>query len=417
MGQLEAELLVRKIDEEGPFVIRGRKGLPEGGDGAFAQIQRALRFSVAEEVHCPLQKASLLIERDDFETALADGEDIHLAIGRLFQHAVDARGAAEIYHSAVNSQHDAKYALIANCGADHLFVALFKDVQGQLSAGQQHHIQRKQGDQHSCDRNMACYSRQVNCAGKVVLITGASEGIGLACARLLLGRGAKVAGVARNAAKMHSVEGLFAVPGDLTQPGFAATAVQKTMERFGRVDVLINNAGIGLYAPSWQASMDDTRQMFELNLMAPLALIQAAVPHMRTQREGVIVNIGSIAGKVTLPWLTLYSASKYALGSFTDGLRIELAGTGIRTMLVCPSYVNTDFQSHVLGGQPPPRIFRARGMAITAEQCAEDIIKGIERNKRTVVSPKLGWALIAAARLFPRLVDAQLRRVNESHSS
>ena len=264
---------------------------------------------------------------------------------------------------------------------------------------------------------MACYSHQVNCAGKVVLVTGASEGLGLACARSLLARGAKVAGVARSADKLRAVEGLFAIPGDLTEPGFAARAVHQTIEQFGRVDILINNAGIGLYAPSWLASMDDTRLMFELNVMAPLALTQAVVPQMRAQREGMIVNIGSIAGKMTLPWLTLYSASKYALGSFTDGLRIELAGTGIRTMLVCPSYVNTGFQSHVLGGAPPPRIFRARGMAITAEQCAEDIIRGIERHKRTVVSPKLGWALIAAARLLPRLVDAQLRRVNESHSS
>ncbi len=264
---------------------------------------------------------------------------------------------------------------------------------------------------------MACYSHQVKCAGKVVLLTGASEGIGLACAKGLLARGAMVAGVARNEAKLRAVAGLLAIPGDLTEPGFAALAVQKTIARFGRVDILINNAGVGLYAPSWQASLDDTRQMFELNLIAPLALIKAVVPPMRAQRDGLIVNIGSIAGKMTLPWLTLYSASKYALGSFTGGLRIELAGTGVRTMLVCPSYVDTDFQSHVLGGQPPPHIFRVRGMAIAPGQCAEDIIKGIERNKRTVVSPKLGWALVAAARLFPRLVDAQLRRVNESHST
>ena len=417
MGQLEAELRMRKIHREGPFIVRGRERLPEGGDGAFAQLQRTFRFSVAEKVHFSLQKVPLLIEGEDLETAFAHGQDVHLAIGRFFEHAVNARRAAEIHHSAVNRQHHAKHTFVANCRADHLLVPFLEDVQGQLSTGQQHQIERKQWDQHSLDRNMACYSHQVNCAGKVVLVTGASEGLGLACVRSLLARGAKVAGVARSADKLRAVEGLFAIPGDLTEPGFAARAVHETIEQFGRVDILINNAGIGLYAPSWLASMDDTRLMFELNVMAPLALTQAVVPQMRAQREGMIVNIGSIAGKMTLPWLTLYSASKYALGSFTDGLRIELAGTGIRTMLVCPGYVNTGFQSHVLGGQPPPGIFRARSMAITPERCAEDIIKGIERNKRTVVSPKLGWALIAAARLLPRLVDAQLRRVNESHSS
>lgn len=257
----------------------------------------------------------------------------------------------------------------------------------------------------------------MQCKGKVVLVTGASEGIGLACARALLARGAQVAGVARNEAQLATIEGLFPISGDLTGPGFPAHAVQRTVQKFGRIDVLVNNAGIGLYAPSWQASLEDTRNMFELNLMVPLALTQAAVPHMRAQREGLIVNIGSIAGKLTLPWLTLYSASKYALGSFTNGLRIELAGTGVRTMLVCPGYVSTQFQSHVLGGRPPAKIFRARGMAITPEQCAEDIVRGMERQKRTVMTPSLGWALVAAARLFPQIVDAQLRRVNESHSA
>ncbi len=251
----------------------------------------------------------------------------------------------------------------------------------------------------------------------MVVVTGASDGIGLACARALLARGAQVAGIARNADKLRSIEGLFAIPGDLTEPGFAARAVEQVIGQFGRVDILINNAGIGLYAPSWQASLDDARQMFELNFMAPLALTQAVVPQMRARGEGLIVNVGSIAGKMTLPWLTLYSASKYALGSFTDGLRIELAGTGVRTMVVCPGYVNTGFQSHVLGGKPPAKIFRARGMAITPEQCAEAIVIGIERDKRTVMTPKLGWAMIAAARLFPRILDAQLRRMNEGHSA
>ena len=81
---------------------------------------------------------------------------------------------------------------------------------------------------------------------------------------------------------------------------------------------------MGMYAPSWNAPIDDVRRMFELNFFAPLALTQLVVPHMRERRSGMIVNVGSIAGKVTLPWFTLYSASKYALGSLTDGLRMEL---------------------------------------------------------------------------------------------
>lgn len=122
----------------------------------------------------------------------------------------------------------------------------------------------------------------------------------------------------------------------------------------------------------------------------------------------MIVNMGSIAGKVTLPWFTLYSATKYALGSLTEGLRMELAGDGIRTMIVCPGYVKTDFQSHALVGRPPDRLWR---IAITPEQCAHAVARGVVRNARTVVTPAIAWLFIALQRLFPALVETQMRRI------
>ena len=106
----------------------------------------------------------------------------------------------------------------------------------------------------------------------------------------------------------------------------------------------------------------------------------------------MIVNIGSIAGKVTLPWFTLYSATKFALGSLTEGLRMELGRDGIRTMVVCPGYVSTAFQSHALVGRPPDRLLKGKKFAITAEQCAEAVARGVERDARTVVTPAVGWA-------------------------
>jgi short-subunit dehydrogenase len=137
-------------------------------------------------------------------------------------------------------------------------------------------------------------------------------------------------------------------------------------------------------------------------------MIQLVAPHMRERKSGMIVNIGSIAGKVTLPWFTLYSATKYALGSLTEGLRMELAGDGIRTMVVCPGYVKTDFQSHALVGRPPDNLWR---VSITSEQCARAVARGVERDARTVVTPALGWAFIALQRLFPALVERQLIRI------
>jgi len=252
--------------------------------------------------------------------------------------------------------------------------------------------------------------------GKVVLITGASEGIGAACVESFRRRGAEISVVARSREKLERVTGTDAVitAGDLLSESTRRQAVEGSIERFGRIDILINNAGIGLYNPSWRADMDDIRYLMELNLITPIRLTQLVVPGMIEQGSGMIVNVGSIGGKLTLPWMTVYSASKYALGSLTDGLRIELKDTGVKTMTVCPGYVKTGFHDHLLSGKVPAAIQRSRKMAITPEQCAEAIARGVEKEKRTVMAPAAGWVLIAVARLCPSLVDWQMHRMYRS---
>ena len=246
--------------------------------------------------------------------------------------------------------------------------------------------------------------------GKVVLITGASEGIGRACAAAFRKRGARLSLMARSGEKLRAAGGEDAVvtAGDVTLPEIRESAVAATLDRFGAIDILINNAGMGLYAPAWNAPLPDARSLFELNFFAPLALTQLVVPQMRARRSGVIVNVSSVGGKVTLPWLTLYCASKYALGSLTDGLRMELKKDGIHTMAVCPCYVKTKFQDHALGGEPPPQIVRSQQFTVTPEQCAEAIARGVERGARTVMAPRSGWMFVLAERLVPSLVDARL---------
>jgi short-subunit dehydrogenase len=250
--------------------------------------------------------------------------------------------------------------------------------------------------------------------GKVVLITGASEGIGAACAEAFRARGALLALTARSAGKLRLVgrDTALVLPGDITLPSIQETVINSTIERYGRIDVLINNAGVGLYTPAWLAPMEDARSLFELNFFAPLRLMQLAVPHMQRQGSGTIVNITSIASKITLPWLTLYSAGKHALSSLTDGLRMELGGSGVHLMDVCPGYVDTGFQSHILGGTVPIAVARKRKFGISAAQCALAIVRGVERRKRTVMTPGIGWLAVAATRLLPWLVDAQLTRIN-----
>ncbi len=249
-------------------------------------------------------------------------------------------------------------------------------------------------------------------SGKVALVTGASAGIGAACARALAARGARLAVTSRNAdALQRALPEAFAVPGDLTVPADRGRIVESTLGRFGRIDILVNNAGAGLYVPAWQAPDEDARRLFELNFFAPLDLIRLTAPSMRRQGSGFIVNVASIAALVALPWMTLYSSSKFALASLTDGLRMELRRDGIRAMTVCPGYVDTGFQRSAIAGTPPPGVVRARRMAITAEACAAAIVAGIERNARMVVTPRSVWLLVAAARLFPRLVDARMERM------
>jgi len=254
---------------------------------------------------------------------------------------------------------------------------------------------------------------------RVVLITGASEGIGAACARAFETRGARLSLVARNSERLAAVGGpdTQRIAGDITSGDIRQKVVARTIERFGQIDILINNAGMGLYSAAGNAPMEDVRRLFELNLFAPLELTQLVIPYMRERRQGAIVNVSSIAGKVTLPWFTLYSVSKFALGSLTDGLRMELKAFGIHAMTVCPGYVKTEFQAHALGTRPPDAIMKGRRFAITPEECAAAIVRGLERDSRTVVVPRIGWIFIALSRLFPRLVESKLAAINQSPAS
>ena len=253
----------------------------------------------------------------------------------------------------------------------------------------------------------------MNLRDKVVLITGASDGIGAACATAFRGRGARLALTARSREKLEKVAGAdgLVIDGDLLDRAVRERAIQATLDRYGRIDVLVNNAGVGMYAPFWRAQMDMVRQMFDLNLFAALEMSQLATTHMQKQGGGMIVNVSSIAGRVPLPWFTLYSASKYAVCAMTDAMRMELRKHGIQCMAVCPGYVKTGFQQHALAGKPPDRLWRMRKFAITVDQCAEALVRGVERNKRTVVVPRMGWLLIFGRALFPGLIDRQLERI------
>jgi short-subunit dehydrogenase len=253
----------------------------------------------------------------------------------------------------------------------------------------------------------------MNIRGKTILITGASEGIGASSVGVLRRRGARLSLVARSEEKLNALaaEGDLVTAGDLTDAATRERCVANTIDRFGSLDILINNAGVGVYGPTVSSPMPALRRMTEVNLFVPLEMIQLVVPHMESRGGGMLVNVGSIAGKVTLPWMTVYSATKYAVGSLGDGLRMELADKNIHVMTVCPGYVRTRFQGNILAGQVPLSVQRSKKFGITPEQCAEAIARGIEREKRTVMAPPIGWVLVALERLLPGGVEWQLRRL------
>jgi short-subunit dehydrogenase len=247
-------------------------------------------------------------------------------------------------------------------------------------------------------------------SGKVVLITGASRGIGAACADAFARRSAVLSLTARSAFERGDA---LITAADITKPTDRSRIVEATLERFGRIDILINNAGQGSYRSALDPSIEseeEARRLFDLNFFAPLALTQLVVPHMRAAGSGMIVNVGSIAGKVALPWMPIYSATKFALGALTSAVRTEVARDSIRAMQVCPGYVNTPFHEHAIG-KPPSAVAGAKPFAISPRHCAEAIARGVERDARTVVTPSFGWFFIWIERLFPTLVDSRLSRI------
>ncbi len=253
---------------------------------------------------------------------------------------------------------------------------------------------------------------------QVVLITGASRGIGEAAARAFARRGARLILSARSREALERVAESVrpaearVEPADLARPEEAGELAERALACWGGIDILLNNAGVGVYLPCWKLPPAQLRQMMEVNFFAPLELMRRVIPEMRRKGGGTIVNVSSIAGQVALPWLTAYSASKAALHFLSDGVRMELRGSGVRVVSVCPGYVTTGFREHVLAGEMPPAVANRRYFTITAEQCAEAIVRGVERNRRTVVTPAAaGWAFVWFARFFPQTLDGILARM------
>ncbi len=257
--------------------------------------------------------------------------------------------------------------------------------------------------------------------GASAIVTGASSGIGRAIAVEFGQRGARVALAARNAAGLGEVAAQIrsaggtaeAIPTDVTDPPQVEGMVQATIRAFGSVDILVNNAGIGLHAPIGDARSEDVDALFRLNVLAAAACIRAVMPVMRAQRQGMVINVSSVAGRIALPRAGYYSASKFALTVIGDALRMEESRHGIRVMNVFPGMTRSDFARNRLGeaGRAP---HQRQVAPVPAEKVARRIAQAVQRNQKTVYVSWFpdrlgvasnwlaGWAVSAVLRRWAR---------------
>lgn len=216
----------------------------------------------------------------------------------------------------------------------------------------------------------------------VVIITGASSGIGAATARAAAAAGARVVLAARRedriSALADELDGAIAVRCDVTDQEQVAALVQVALDAFGRVDVLVNNAGQGLQATTEQISLDDFRGVLELNLVAPLALMQAVLPAMRRQGAGRIVNVSSGTTFADVPGTGGYVASKIALERLSAIARNELEGTGVTVSTMIPFATNTEFLSSIRAGRADAEAMTSGATFDAPEQVADAILELIE---------------------------------------
>ena len=185
---------------------------------------------------------------------------------------------------------------------------------------------------------------------KVILITGASSGIGKASAELLAKQGHAVYAAARRLEKMETMKALGVIPlkMDVTKKEDIYAGVDKILEEQGRVDVLFNNAGFGLYGPMEKVPLDDARYQFEVNIFGLAQVTQAVLPAMRKQKSGTIINTSSMGGKVYTPLGAWYHATKHALEGWSDCMRLDMKPFGIDVVIIEPGIIRTEF-SDVVG--------------------------------------------------------------------
>jgi short-subunit dehydrogenase len=249
---------------------------------------------------------------------------------------------------------------------------------------------------------------------KCILLTGASRGVGVFIAQALARQGARLALVARSQDLLQKLanelglkeENVRVVGADLTDDSDRRRVVDRVLEAFGKIDILINNAGLEAEGAFLDLSIADVRNAVELNLMAPMALTHLVLPHMVDHKSGHIVNISSIGGKSGAPYDATYCGTKAGLAEWTRGLRIEMEGTGVDFSTIFPGFV-TEVGMFARFNMKTPWVIGA----CTPEQVADAVVKAIQHKKREIiVNSQPLRPIFALSALFPGVGDWLMHR-------
>ena len=251
--------------------------------------------------------------------------------------------------------------------------------------------------------------------GKVVIVTGASSGIGEATALLFGQEGAKVVLAARRLERLQALAGeiqsmntgaeTLVIQADLSLLEDIQSLIRQTLERFGRIDVLVNNAGFGRL--DWLENLDpikDIEAQFDVNVLGLVHATRQALPVMIKQRSGHIINMGSMAGLVATPTYTIYAASKHAVHGFSEALRREVKPWGIDVSILYPGGVKTEFGEHAKIRRKT-KATTPKFLSLSAEEVAREVVQLVRRPRAMVIIPWLWSISVLLNKLFPAFVD------------
>ncbi|MDH6148333.1 MULTISPECIES: oxidoreductase [Paraburkholderia] len=227
---------------------------------------------------------------------------------------------------------------------------------------------------------------------KIALVTGASSGIGEATAKRLAKAGYKVYGTSRRGQRAGQ-QSFDMLPLDVTSDASVAAAVSEVLRLQGRIDLLVNNAGFGVApAAAEESSIDQARTIFDTNFFGIIRMTRAVVPHMRRQRSGRIINIGSVLGFLPMPYMALYSATKHAVEGYSESLDHELRTLGIRVSVIEPAYIKTPFDANFIAPDAPLDEYREVRSAV--DKRVKEVVEGADGPE--VVAETVLQAAIAA---------------------